>query len=160
MPELALTDAPPPLPAGWAAIARHRAGQDNPLTLIPAEWVPPVSALWMANFHLFATALPLSASFRILAEHGLTTHDAHAICRALLAPDARQRHRFAADLIADMNRIGADLIRGRKLAAETAARREPPPPNVQAAWNARRLADDLAADVASNLTTWNPEDCQ
>jgi hypothetical protein len=148
-------EAAPAIPGGWAAIARHNAGKDNPMMLIPADWVDPVAVLWLANFHLLPSALALTASLRILAEHGLTTADAHALCRKLLEPGQRATHKFASDLIADMNATGAELIRRRKAAAETAARREPPPPNVAAEWNARRLAEELAS-----TPTWNPEDCQ
>lgn len=92
----------------------------NPLTLIPHDWRQPVAILWTTNAHLLPSALALCSRLRLYAEDGLTAAEVKTICRVLTEPERAARHKFAADLLADLSGLVATCNSRRKNLAETA----------------------------------------
>jgi hypothetical protein len=102
---------------------------EHPLRMLPAVLRPPTLTLWACHRHLAGldSPLPLAALLAVwTAQDGLHHDDAQAICRAMVAPAALARHRFASDLTADLAQHVVDAISRRSAQAQAAARRETP----------------------------------
>lgn len=79
--------------------------------------------LFLCNSHVLQSALALCSTLRVyLDEYPLTPDDVNAICAKLLRPEVRARHKFAADLIADLSRLVANRLRKREAQREVAVR--------------------------------------
>ncbi len=108
---------------GFAAHAQPN--PPNPLRLIPADWREAVAVLWTCNAHLLPSALALCSRLRVYQESaGLTTDEVRAICRVLVEPERAARHRFAADLLADLAGMVGECKARRKGREQTARMRE------------------------------------
>lgn len=97
----------------WLSIATR--ADANPLTIVPEGCRPEVVRLWLCNSHLFASSLPLCSTVRVyLDEQEITADDVNTIVARLLQPDARARHRFASDVLADLSRMVAEAVKRNK----------------------------------------------
>jgi hypothetical protein len=87
----------------------------NPLMLIPREWVKPAAVLWTTNQHLIPSPLALCSRLRIYEQQGLTADDLQRIVAELTKPERAATHRFAADLLADLSQLTANVFERRRM---------------------------------------------
>ncbi len=103
------------------ALARFD-GNENPFTLIPAEWVPAVSYFAMCKANILKSPVSLCAQVKIWIRDGLTLKDAERIFATLCRPEAAQEHIFDNKLIADLNAMVAQALRRARIIREQALR--------------------------------------
>jgi len=101
-------------PSNWQDLAAR--ADFNPLRdLIPAECRPAVTRLWLVNSHLIPSALALCATVRVyLDEQEISSRDIAGIVARLLQPEARMKHKFASDLIADLSRMVCEVAKSNE----------------------------------------------
>ena len=93
------------------------------LAVLPDAFQKPAAFFWAMNAHLLPTPTPLAMRLRVwIANEGLTAAEAKAAFAALTRPEAAARHRFAADLLAELA-AEVDAVVKRRRAREAAAKR-------------------------------------
>lgn len=90
------------------------ANPPNPLLMLPVDWILPVSKLWATNAHLLPSPLAICARLKLYEGDGLETADVERITAALMKPTRAAQHKFAADLLADLSQLVADVFAARE----------------------------------------------
>jgi hypothetical protein len=96
--------------------------EDNPLSMIPQDWLPSVVWFLGARNHLIKSRLALCTSLKLWINKGLILEDAKRCFAAIAGPEFAMTHRFESDLMADLAAMVFSAIRRRR-AWEDAKRR-------------------------------------
>jgi hypothetical protein len=97
--------------------------EENPLSMMPQDWVPAVVWFLGARNHLIKSRLALCTSLKLWIAKGLVLEDAKRCFAAIAGPEFAMTHRFESDLMADLAAMVFSAIRRRKMYEDAARRR-------------------------------------
>jgi hypothetical protein len=96
----------------------------NPLKQLPAEWREPVAFFYAVYSDTLKGTTGLVARFRLwIKEYELTVAEGRAVMKRLMRPESAAAIQFPGQLMAALAEGVAEVVQGRRKAAEEAARR-------------------------------------
>ena len=106
------------------AVAKWKEEEPSDFADLPPGYQKPAAYFWGFYHHLLPSPTPLKLRMQVwIAKQGLLVEEARMLFNALVEPEREATYKFASDLLTDMAKSVAEIVRRRKQLEELQQRR-------------------------------------